>query len=134
MVQETEQIGIESLIERIFDEFEYVAEIYVAHPPYASEVNQLHITVHTGDAESYAEYLDLTTADDVTIDTGDAEPPSLPFEVIATVDGAGHIQGSEGTTVYMNDNVWGAEPRELDTGLSMLRKKVLGYAPPAVMM
>jgi hypothetical protein len=45
------------------------------------------------------------------------------------VDGAGHIQGSEGTTVYLDDNVMRAEPRELDTGLSILRQKVAGVCP-----
>jgi hypothetical protein len=129
MVQETEYIGIESLIDELFDRFDYVAEIYVAHLPSASEVAQLYITVHTGDAESFEEYLDLPTADEVMIDTGEAEPLSLPFDVMATVDGAGHIQGSEGTTVYMDDNIRGAESRELDAGLSILRQKVAGVCP-----
>jgi hypothetical protein len=39
------------------------------------------------------------------------------------------MQGTEGTTVYMADNVVGAEPRELETGLSMLRKKLAGECP-----
>ncbi len=129
MVQETEQIGIESLIDDLSDRFGYIAEVYVAHLPSASDVAQLHITVHTGEAESLEQYLDFTSADEVTIDTGQAEPLSLPFDVMATVDGAGHIQGAEGTTVYMSDNVMGAEPRELDAGLSILRQKVAGVCP-----
>ena len=129
MVQETKQIGIEPLIDDLFDRFGYIAEIYVAHLPSASEVAQLHITVHTGEAESLEQYLDLTSADEVTIYTGEAEPLSLPFDVMATVDGAGHMQGSEGTTVYMDDNVMGAEPREVDAGLSILRQKVAGVCP-----
>jgi hypothetical protein len=129
MVQETEQIGIEPLIKKLFDRFDYIAEIHVAHLPSASDVSQLHITVHTGEAESLEQYLDFPTADEVTIDTGQAEPLSLSFDVMATVDGAGHIQGSEGTTVYMDDNVMGAEPRGLDAGLSILRQKVAGVCP-----
>jgi hypothetical protein len=129
MVQETEQIGIESLIKKLFDRFDYIAEIHVTHIPSASDVSQLHITVHTGEAESLEQYLDFTSADEVTIDTGKAEPLSLPFDVMATVDGAGHIQGSEGTTVYMDDNIRGAESRELDAGLSILRQKVAGVCP-----
>jgi hypothetical protein len=128
MVQETEQIGIESLIDNLFERFDYIAEIHVTHIPSASDVSQLHITVHTGEAESLEQYLDLT-ADEVTIDMGQAEPLSLPFDVMATVDGAGHIQGSEGTTVYMDDNIRGAESRELDAGLSILRQKVAGVCP-----
>ena len=129
MVQETEHIDIESLIDDLFERFGYIAEVYVAHLPSASEVTQLHITVHTADAESFEDYLDFTSTDEVTIDTGQAEPLSLPFDVMVTVDGAGHIQGSEGTTVYMDDNVMGAEPRELDAGVSILRQKVAGACP-----
>lgn len=129
MVKKTEQIGIESIIDDLFDRYEYIAEVYVAHLPYASKVDQLHITAHTGEAESFEDYLDLTTADEVTIDTGETEPITLPFDVMATVHGAGHIQGSEGTTVYMDDNVMGADPREVDAGLSMLRQKVAGVCP-----
>lgn len=129
MDERNEHIGIELLTEKIFDQFGYVAEIYVAHLPSASEVAQLHITVHTGEAESLEQYLDLTPADELMIDTGRAEPLSLPFDVMATVDGAGHIQGAEGTTVYMADNVIGAESRELETGLSMLRQKLAGECP-----
>jgi hypothetical protein len=129
MERKTEQIGIESLIEHITDRFGYIAEIYVAHLVSASDVSQLHITVHTGEAESLQHYLELTSAEKVTVDTGEAEPLSLPFNMIATVDGAGHIQGTEGTTVYMDDNVMGAESRELNAGLSMLRKKLAGECP-----
>jgi hypothetical protein len=72
--------------------------------------------------------LDLT-ADEVTVDTGNAEPLSLPFDVMAKVNGAGHIQGSDRTTVYLDDNLMRAEPRGLETGLSMLRQKVAGICP-----
>jgi hypothetical protein len=129
MVQQTKQINIESLIDKLFDRFDHIAEIYVAHMPSVSEVSQLHITVHTGEAESLEQYLDLTTADEITIDTGEAEPLALPFEVMATVDGPGHIESVGGTTVYMSDNVMGAESREVDTGLSVLRQKVAGVCP-----
>ena len=126
MIEETEQIGIESLIDELFDRFGYVAEIYVAHLPSASEVAQLHFTVHTGEADSLEQSLDLTSADEVTIDTGEAEPLSLPFDVMASADGAGHIQGSDGTSVYLDDNVMRAESRKVDAGLSILRQKVAG--------
>jgi hypothetical protein len=129
MERKTEQIGIESLIKRITDRFEHIAEIYVAHIPPASEVAALHITIHTSEAKLLVQSLDLTTADEVTIDVGEAEPLSLPFNVIATVDGAGHMQGTEGTTVYMADNVVGAKPRELENGLRMLRQKLVGECP-----
>lgn len=129
MSRKTEEIDIESLFENIFDRFDYIAEVYVAHIPSTSDVSQLHITVHTGEAESLEQYLDPMTPDEVTIDVGEADPLSIPFNIIATVDGAGHIQGVEGTTVYMADNVIGTDSRELDVGLSMLRKKLAGTCP-----
>ncbi|ERG93735.1 hypothetical protein [Haloquadratum walsbyi] len=129
MVQETEQIGIESLIDKLFDRFGHIAEIHVAHIPSASEIAQLHITVHTGEANSLEQSLDLTRANEVTVDTGEAYPLLIPFDMIATVDGPGHVQGKEGTTVYMADNVVGAKSRDLETGVSMLRQKLAGTCP-----
>jgi hypothetical protein len=124
-----EHVGMELLTEKIFNQFGYVADIYVAHLLSPSEIARLHITVHTGEAESFEEYLDLTSSDEVTIDAGGTEPLSLPFDVMVTVDGAGHIQGTEGTTVYMADNVMGAKHREVDTGLSILRQKLADVCP-----
>ena len=129
MVQETEQIGIESLIEELTDRFCYTAEIYVAHLPSASDVSQLIFTVHTGEADSFEQFVTVASAEEVTIDVGEADPLSLSYDVIATVDGVGHIQGTEGTTVYMDENVEGAKPRELDDGLRMLRQKLAGVCP-----
>jgi hypothetical protein len=63
----------------------------VAYLLFASEVTQLHITVHTGDAESLEQYVDLTTADEVTTDTAEAEPLSFPFDLLATVNVPDHI-------------------------------------------
>jgi hypothetical protein len=129
MTEKAEGIGIESLFENIFDRLNHVAEVYVAHLPSASEVTKLHITVRTGEADSMKQYLDVTTADKVMIDIGDAEPLLLPFDAMATVDGPGHIQGIEGTTVYLADNARSAESRELEVGLSVLRQKLAGMCP-----
>jgi hypothetical protein len=126
MTQETEQIDIESLMEQITDRFDNIAEIHVGHPP---SLTQLIISVHTDEAESLEQYIDPANADEVTIDTDEAEPLSIPFDIIATFDGPGHIQGSKGTTVYVSENVVGAESRELETGLSMLRQKLAGVCP-----
>jgi len=129
MSKETKQIAIESLLEQINDQFDYIAEIYVAHLPLAPNVSDLHITVHTGEAESFEEYIEITSAEEVMVDIGENKSVSLPFDVMATCDGPGHIHGSEGTAVYMADNVIGAKSRELDTGLSILRKKLAGVCP-----
>ena len=129
MSKETKQIAIESLLEQINDQFDYTAEIYVAHLPLAPNVSDLRITVHTDEAESFEEYIEITSAEEVMVDIGENKSVSLPFDVMATCDGPGHIHGSEGTTVYMSDDVMGAKSRELDTGLSILRKKLAGVCP-----
>jgi hypothetical protein len=123
-MERTNTIQIESLIEKINNRFDDIAEIHVAHSP-----SLLHITVHTGEAESLEQYLDLTSADEVTIDTGEANPLSFPFFVTATLFGPGHIQGLAGTTVYMAEDVRGGESCELDTGIERLRKKLAGICP-----
>ena len=129
MESKNEQLSLESLIKQINYQFEYVAEIYIAHLPSASEVSQLYITVHTDEAESYEQSVNLSSADEVTIDIGENKSVSLPFDVIATFDGPGHLQSGEGTTVYMDESVIGAEPRELDAGLTVLRQKLAGICP-----
>jgi hypothetical protein len=122
-------IRIESLIKNIFERFENVSEVHVDHMSSASEVTHLHITVHTGEAMSLQQNLDLTTASEVTVDMGEPESLSLPFEVMATFDGPGHIEGIVGTTIYRSDDIMGAESRDLKTGLSMLRQKLSGKCP-----
>lgn len=131
MVRESERIVLESLFQEITNRFEYIAEIYVAHSPSALDVSWLHITVHTTEAESLRQPLEITTAEksEVMIDTGRAESLSVPFDVMATIDGAGHKQGISGTTVYMDKNIMRAKSRELDTGLPILRQKIAGECP-----
>ncbi len=65
------------------------------------------------------------------IDIGGAEPLCLPYDVMATFDGPGHINGAKGTTVYKSDDVVGADPQQLDTGLTILRQKLAGAADSA---
>ena len=129
MVQKIEQIGIGELIRKITTKFDRIAEIYVAHPPSTSNVSKLILTVHTGDAELFEQYVEIDSADKVMIDVSGADPLSLPYDVMATVDGPGHIQGTNGTTVYMAETVMGSEPRELFDGLRILRQKLAGVCP-----
>lgn len=122
-------ISIESLIKQITNLFDDITEIHINHHPSISEVTHLIITIHTSEAESYEQYIDPANIDEVTIDTDEAEPLSIPFDIISTFDSPGHPQGGTGTTVYMAENVWGAESRELETGLSVLQQKMDGVCP-----
>lgn len=126
---QTGGIPLETLLETIYGRFEHVAEIHAAHLPTLPDVSELWITVHAGDAESFEEYLDVSSATHVIIDTGDEAPLRLPYTTIATFDGPGHAQGTEGTTVYMAETVFGANPRDMETGLTRLRQKLSGICP-----
>lgn len=127
--EKTIERPITELVERIVNKFDYVAEIHVAHLPTVDEVSCLVITVHTGEADSFEEPLDEFAGYHALVDVGDADPLELPVNVLATYDGVGHLQGSQGTTVYMADDVLGAEPRSLDEGLTRLRQKLAGVCP-----
>nr|ABQ75921.1 hypothetical protein [uncultured haloarchaeon] len=87
--------------------------------------------MHTTEAESLKQPLEITTAEKsgMMIDTRRAESLFIPFDVMATIDGGGHRQGINGTTVYMSKNIISAESRELDIGLSILRQKIAGECP-----
>jgi hypothetical protein len=122
-------IPLETLLQTIHDQFEHLVEIHVAHLPTPSEVSKLLITVHAGDATSLEEYLDVSSATYVTIDTGKNSTKRLPYTVVATFDGPGHVQGTDGTTVYCAENVLGAGTRDLETGLARLRQKLSGTCP-----
>jgi hypothetical protein len=122
-------ITLETLLQTIHSQFEHVAEIHIAHLPILPEVSELRITVHAGDADSREEYLDVSPATHVTIDTADEVPLQLPYTVVATFNGPGHVQGIEGTTVYMAENVLGADARDLETGLTQLHQKLNSICP-----
>lgn len=123
------QISLEMLIKKIFEQFENIAEVYVAHIPTVSDVSQLMFTVNTGDVDSYVEYPELTLADEVTVRITEDEQLAVPFRILATSDGAGHPQASAGTTIYMSDDVRGAEPRNKQDGAVILRDKLAGRCP-----
>lgn len=126
---QTGGIPLETLLQTIHDQFEHVVEIHVAHLPTLSEVSKLWITVHAEDADSLEEYLNVSSATHVTIDTGNNSTKRLPYTVVATFAGPGHIQATEGTTVYMAENVLGAGARDLETGLARLQQKLSGTCP-----
>lgn len=122
-------IPLEKLLQIINNQFKHVAEIHVGHLPTLADVSELWITVHTWEADSLEEYADVSSATHVIIDTGDETPLRFPYTVVATFDGPGHVQATEGTTVYIAEDVCGADGRELETGLTQLRQKLSGICP-----
>ena len=78
------------------------------------------------DNELVEEYLDVPSATHVTINTGNNSTKRLPYTVVATFDCPGHVQCTEGTRVYMAENVLVAVARDLETGLDRLQQKLSG--------
>lgn len=121
----SDEVPLKTLLETVVRQND-VAEIHVDH---LIGNSNLYITVHTGDANSYEEYLDVVAATHVLIDVDGAEALRRPYTVTATFGGPGHPQGEEGTTVFRADNVLGAKAIEMDSGLIRLEQKLSGFCP-----
>jgi len=126
---QVDAIPLEALLETIRNQFDHLVEIHVVHFPSGSDVSSLWIKVIAGDAESYEEYLDVSSSTHVSINTGNKAPLRLPYTVIGTFDGPGNIQGPEATTVYMSEDVVGSGARDMQTGLTRLREKLNDTCP-----
>lgn len=125
-----EKTRVEDIIEQLKQRFENIAEIHVHHFLTATNASDLLIKVHAGDAESFEQYLDeFADGKKAIVDAGGEDPLTLPVSVMATFDGPGNMQSSEGTTIYMGENVIGAEPRSTDDGLRRLKEKLSGTCP-----
>jgi hypothetical protein len=128
--EETEGvISLESLIETVYAEFDYVVELHVGHHIPSSELTHLTITVPTTEAESCEEWLDVASASHVLITASNKISFCVPYSVMSTNFGPGHIQGDEGTTIYRSETVIGAEPREVSEGHRILQQKLNGRCP-----
>jgi hypothetical protein len=119
----------ESLIEQITNRYEYIAAIHVGHHNLSHPNTYLRINVFTGEAESLEEYLDIVPSGKVEVETVDGRTLTLPVSVIATYNGPDGRQRTSGTTIYMADNVIRGVPRDIETGISMFRKKISGMCP-----
>jgi hypothetical protein len=120
-----EVVSIEEAIDRIFDHYDHIAEVFVEHLPNDREANKLNLVVHTGEADSLEDSLEEGVLPEryVSVDIEGKENLVLPFSVRSTVGGVGHIE-PEGTTVYTSSSVIGGSPIGLEKGLSILRQKL----------
>jgi hypothetical protein len=124
------QIPVAKIVEQVKEQYDVVAEVHVSHIPTATDVSQLIFTVHGAGATSYEEYLDdFDEYDWAVVDVGDDKPMKLPFTVVATACGPGHLQGQTGTTLYLAEDVTGSDARSLDDGMMHFRKKLSGTCP-----
>ena len=129
MSQTNQHQTLEQVVNQLIDKFEDVAGIHINHPNLSYSGTELHIKIFTGDIEGTHEYLDIPSSGKVTVEAVTEESVTFSASVLATIDGPGGIQRTSGTTVYMADSVLGAQPRSVETGLSMVRHKVAGQCP-----
>lgn len=117
------EVELEAVIEKVMDEFDSIASITIDHVETYERLNNIGITVYTGEA-GLEEYLQLFTPDHkIVIDRGD-ETILTPFIVCATCNGPVMWDTIENTTIYMNENVYGVDPVELEDGLAYLQDKL----------
>jgi len=118
------EIELETVVEKAIDEFNSITSITIDHIATYERPGRLHVTIYTGEAESFEDYLQLFSTDHkIAIDRGD-ETLLVPFTVVATFDGPVTSDSLERTTIYMDENVLGARPVELEDGLAYVRDKL----------
>lgn len=117
-------IELETVIEELMDEFDYVASINVDHLATLERLTQIRITAFTGEANSFEDYLDLFTSEHkIAIDRND-ETLLVPFTVCATFDGPTTWDSKGQTTIYMHEDVIRAHPISLENGLAYVQDKL----------
>lgn len=123
-------IPLAELIDTATQQYEYVAEVYASHLPTVDDVSELVISLHTDGTNASEEFLDVVPqASTVSVEIGNSDTIQVPYSIMATCLGTVHPPDSEGTILYMADDVKGAAPKSLDNGLSELRKKLNGVCP-----
>ena len=121
---ETVEVELETVVERVMDEFESVASLNISHLATYEQPGDLRVTVYTGKADSFEDYRQLFSPDHKIVIDRDEETLLVPFTVMATFDGPGTYDSVGQTTIYMDDNVIGAKQIELEDGLAYLRDKL----------
>lgn len=118
------EIELETVVERIMDEFEYVASITIDHLLNNERPSSITIRVYTGEADGLEDYLQLFSSDHkIAVDRGD-ETLLVPFSIFATFDGPVTLDRSSQTTIYMNDNILGAQSLQLEDGIAYVQDKL----------
>lgn len=120
------EVELDEVIRTAMDQFDYVACVSVAHLATYEEPTGIVIEIFTGDVDQFEETVDLYDSRyliNIKRDDG-KDDLQVPFDVIATCDGPVTSNSAGQTTVFMHDNVIGAEEIELATGLEYLHDKL----------
>jgi hypothetical protein len=119
-----EVIGLDTVVEQAINEFDSVTAITIAHLLTWEQPRLLTIKIYTGEADSFEDHLQLFSDDHrIAIDRGD-EPILVPFRLFASFDGPAVWDSVEQTTIYMQDNVFGAQPLQIGDGLAYIQNKL----------
>lgn len=119
-------VGLKPVIRNAIDEYESVCCVYVNHPTKPEEPPTfLDIAVYSDEAEAMMDYADIWGPEyRIIVRKDDGELRRLQFRVYGTIDGPQSKDTREGTPVYMDDDVIGAEPIPLKEGIERLREKI----------
>jgi hypothetical protein len=118
------EVELETVVKQAMDEFDYVASVTIVHLATINRLKTIDVRVYTGESEGVRDYLGLFSGDHrITIDRGD-ETLVIPFGVYAFYDGPVTWDSIEQTTIYMDQNVLGAKPVQLEDGLAYMRDKI----------
>jgi hypothetical protein len=112
-VEEDRIEDLEALARDILESQEHVAQLHLVHLPGLAE-----LIIHTSETdlqEEYGSYLRINT------DSGEV---LLSLTITLTQVGPGHLEGDQETTLYTDESVIGANGRNLDEGLDIVRMKL----------
>ena len=127
LLKETaKEVELGEVIRTAMGQFDHVACVSVAHLATYEEPTGISIQIFTGDVDQFEETVDLYDSRYLISIERDNEKNDLqiPFNVTATCNGPGTYNSLERTTVFMHENVMGAEEIELATGLEYLHDKL----------
>ena len=131
LIETTKTIPLREAIDIALDEFDDVACVVVNHLNFGADgVGNLCITIYTGDAGGFEEYLNLFGPEyRITFDNDESAPKrQYDFSFMATMFGPKSVNSAEGTTIYMAEDVLGAESLPLETGIEYLSDKLLNHS------
>jgi hypothetical protein len=117
-------IGLETVVQEAMNEFDSVAAVTVGHVATYERPGSIRVTIYTGEADRFEDYLQLFSDEHrIVIDRG-KETLLVPFTVFATFDGPGTYDSVGRTTIYMDENVLGAQPLQIEDGLAYVQDKL----------
>lgn len=117
-------VELETVVEKIVDEFDSISAIFFNHRPALENPSRFIITVCAGDIDNPEEYVQIFTPDHRIKIERDDETILVPFSVCGTCNEPLMYDSKQITTIYMRNNVLGAELVPLQDGLPYLQDKL----------